>query len=170
MPPTFTLSSQPARPKRDPAVFPPVAGIDYAMVALTHWLDAQLFACDVTRMKDLIDKGAAWLDQHGDNHPRSLEAALKLDHARIKGARAADICWFHCCSTYAALQHIDGAVWASSHAPGLDTGSPQTIWAALLPDEKPGIWPWPKKEQLEGGEWWNIPDQRRLLKRRKGDA
>lgn len=160
----FSLTSpEPLTGKRDPNVLPALPGRDMAMVAMTAWLDAQHGALDMDDLNaafvaigERIDRGDAWLEANGKEHPRYLDAITlrnELENQRrsllVQIRCAAYACWVHCCELYACLCHIDADAWIRSNARGRFSGqTPQGIWHALRGKQPPpGAWP-PEHQEL----------------------
>lgn len=176
--------------KRDPAVFAPRPDVDYATVAHMAWLDTQLTALDVDAavtethtLSERLQAALLWFKEHGKTNPQ-YAAATRLQStldARydtlLLSLRVVSIaCWMHCCTCYAALQHVaDRAGWLRDVAGNrFDGESPYGIWRAVLPNRKPaGTWPldaegWIERRVLST-EVWNIAEAQAVLAQ-KGTA
>lgn len=173
--------------QRDPAVFAPRSGCNYALIAETAWVDVQIAAIDILDMtteahtiSDRLQAGVAWFREHGATNPQYIAAQQlrnrlngRFDALLLQLRIASVACWFQCCVAYAALQHVSNrATWLKDVADDrFDGTSPQGIWLAVLPKIKPaGSWPLESSGWIERRmsytEVWAIDERREHLEAR----
>ena len=190
----FSLTSSQPRPRQratsDPHVFAYRDTITPDDRALTAWLDAQLFSCDLDdldaelrEVSGRLETARVWFSEHGKSHPRYRDAQLRQGRLSDRYGRllvqfrtAAYACWVSVLTTYAALQHVaDMSRWIEHNALGRCTGqTPQGIWRALRGDQPaPGSWPVENKEawierRVSALEIWNTGWMQERLAERTG--
>lgn len=156
----------------DPHVFPTVAGRDYAVIAETSWLSAQVWSCDLATvdadlavLAERIAAGQAWLASHvatdpGWQHARQL--LIELEHAevdcQITRRSWSYACWLNCCEVYAAIQHLQDRTWWRADGTGFSPEHPLVVWSQLRGDERsPGAWPSNPNESVIEGRLASVP-------------
>lgn len=184
----FSLTHPTPRNGRDPHVFAPQPGRDYAMVAEMAWVETQHRALDVLEadgdiraVSQRLQTAVAWFREHGPTNPqytiaKSLQGDLdmRLESLMLTLRVVSQACWFQCCVVYAALQHLaDRAGWLRDVAGDrFDGTSPQGVWQAVLPGRQPaGSWPIEStgfiERRLSYVEVWNMDELSTLLAQRQ---